>query len=130
MHNAGANGTRLRAEKGINLPDTTLSIPALTAEDKVHLEFIKQHADIVSMSFVRSASDVEDLLQHLQPIDHHCLDIVLKIETVAAFESLPQILLTAMRWDAVGVMIARGDLAVEAGFDRLGPRRAGNCRAL
>jgi pyruvate kinase len=119
VRNAGVNGTKLRAEKGINLPDTTLSISALTEEDQVIIEFVKRHADIVSMSFVRSPSDVEDLLDHLDPIDHHTLDMVLKIETVAAFESLPQILLTAMRWDAVGVMIARGDLAVEAGFERL-----------
>ena len=44
---------------------------------------------------------------------------MLKIETVAAFESLPQILLELMRWANVGIMIARGDLAVEAGLERL-----------
>lgn len=47
------------------------------------------------------------------------LDVVLKIETVEAFENLPQLLLEAMRWPDIGVMIARGDLAVEAGFERL-----------
>ncbi|TFD79198.1 pyruvate kinase [Cryobacterium fucosi] len=116
---AGANGAKLRAEKGINFPDTALSISAVTAEDILDLEFIRPHADIVNMSFVRSASDVQELIQHLDPIDHHTLDIVLKIETVTGFESLPEILLTAMRWDAVGVMIARGDLGVETGFERL-----------
>ena len=74
---------------------------------------------IVSMPFVRNAEDVRDLLRRVDSVADHALDIVLKIETVAAFESLPQILLELMRWEDVGVMIARGDLAVEAGFERL-----------
>ncbi len=119
VHSAGVAGTRLRAEKGINLPDSTLTIAALTAQDLDDLGFVRQHADIVEMSFVRSPSDVDELLQVLDPVEDHELGIVLKIETVAAFEALPQILLEAMRWKDVGVMIARGDLAVEAGFERL-----------
>ncbi len=116
---AGATTTKLRAEKGINVPDTRLSISALTSEDIEHLEYVKEHADIVSMSFVRRAEDVRDLFRRVDPVTDQALDIVLKIETVAAFESLPQILLELMRWEDVGVMIARGDLAVEAGFERL-----------
>jgi pyruvate kinase len=116
---AGPAGTKLRAEKGINVPDTKLSLSALAAEDLAHLDYVKQHADIVSMSFVRSPADVRDLLRHLDEVEDRALDIVLKIETVAAFEALPRILLEAMRWENVGVMIARGDLAVEAGFERL-----------
>jgi pyruvate kinase len=96
-----------------------LSISALTVDDIENLEYVKAHADIVSMSFVRSAEDVQDLLRRVDGVVDHKLDIVLKIETVAAFESLPQILLELMRWEDVGVMIARGDLAVEAGFERL-----------
>ncbi|WP_081882203.1 pyruvate kinase [Cryobacterium sp. MLB-32] len=117
VHRAGPAGTKLRAEKGINLPDTLLSISALTDQDTTDLAFVRTHADIVNMSFVRSAEDVRDLLSHLQ--GNPALGVVLKIETVAAFEALPQILLEAMQWQNVGVMIARGDLAVEAGFERL-----------
>ncbi|TFD66838.1 pyruvate kinase [Cryobacterium ruanii] len=117
VHRAGIDGTKLRAEKGINLPDTLLSISALTDQDAADLDFVRAHADIVNMSFVRSADDVRDLLSHLEGNPE--LGIVLKIETVAAFEALPQILLEAMRWQNVGVMIARGDLAVEVGFERL-----------
>ncbi|SEM91361.1 pyruvate kinase [Cryobacterium sp. TMT1-3] len=117
VHHASLVGTKLRAEKGINLPDTHLSISALTEQDEADLDFVRAHADIVNMSFVRSADDVRDLLSHLKGNPE--LGIVLKIETVAAFEALPQILLEAMRWQGVGVMIARGDLAVEAGFERL-----------
>ena len=117
VNSAGVSGTRLKAEKGINLPDTQLAISALTDDDVADLAFVRTHADIVNMSFVRSAADVRDLLAHLEGNPE--LGVVLKIETVAAFEALPQILLEAMRWQGVGVMIARGDLAVEAGFERL-----------
>lgn len=119
VRSAGLGSTKLRAEKGINLPDTTLTMPALTAQDIEDLEFVKRHADIVHVSFIRSAEDVSDLLRRLDDVENRRLGIVLKIETVAAFESLPQILLAAMRWDDVGMMIARGDLAVEAGFERM-----------
>jgi pyruvate kinase len=116
---AAPSGTKLRAEKGINFPDTHVTIPAMTAQDLEDLAFISQHANIVSMSFIRDAQDVRDLLWHLDPVKDQALGIVLKIETVASFEALPQILQEAMRWDGVGIMIARGDLAVEAGFERL-----------
>ncbi|MET4134315.1 pyruvate kinase [Pseudarthrobacter sp. PvP090] len=116
---AAPRGSRLRAEKGINLPDTRLTVPALTEQDLANLEHVKELADIVSMSFVRSEADVRDLLARLDPVQDRDLDIMLKIETVAAFEALPEILLELMKWADVGVMIARGDLAVEAGFERL-----------
>ena len=125
VRSAGVAGTKLRAEKGINLPDSMLTLSALTEEDLDDLDFITRHADIVEMSFVRSPRDVDALLSHLETLSHlnppggHAMGVVLKIETVAAFDSLPQILLEAMRWGDIGVMIARGDLAVEAGFERL-----------
>lgn len=116
---AGPGGTRLRAEKGINLPETDLRISALTDEDRAHLPFVAEHSDIVNMSFVRSRQDVTDLLDELGRIGNRALDVTLKIETVGGFESLPAMLVEAMRWQDVGVMIARGDLAVETGFERL-----------
>ncbi|GAA1772472.1 pyruvate kinase [Kocuria aegyptia] len=116
---AGPDGARLKAGKGINLPETDLHISALTDEDRSHLPFVAEHADIVNMSFVRSREDVTDLLRELERIGNSALDVTLKIETVGGFESLPPMLLEAMRWQDVGVMIARGDLAVEAGFERM-----------
>ncbi|MFW3384731.1 UNVERIFIED_CONTAM: pyruvate kinase [Kocuria sp. CPCC 205274] len=116
---AGPGGTRLKAGKGINLPETDLRISSLTDEDRSHLPFVAEHADIVNMSFVRSREDVTDLLRELERIGNTALDLTLKIETVGGFESLPAMLLEAMRWQDVGVMIARGDLAVEAGFERM-----------
>ena len=116
---AGPDGTKLKAGKGINLPETDLRISSLTDEDRTHLPFVAEHADIVNMSFVRSREDVTDLLRELERIGNTALDVTLKIETVGGFESLPAMLLEAMRWQDVGVMIARGDLAVEAGFERM-----------
>ncbi|GAA4284012.1 pyruvate kinase [Brevibacterium daeguense] len=119
VESAGPSGTKLKAEKGINFPDTDISVPALTPEDLSHVPFVAEHADMVNMSFVRAADDVAALIDALEAEDAHNVDITLKIETVAAFEALPRMLLEAMRWEDVGVMIARGDLAVEAGFERM-----------
>ncbi|MGK7221469.1 pyruvate kinase [Kocuria flava] len=116
---AGPGGAKLKAEKGINLPQTQLRLEALTDEDRAHLPFVAEHADVVSMSFARSRHDVAALLEELGAIGRHDLDVTLKIETVGGFEALPLMLLEAMRWEDVGVMIARGDLAVEAGFERM-----------
>ncbi len=116
---AGVGGSNLRAEKGINFPDTELRIPALTREDRANLGAVAEHADIINMSFVGSSADVADLLDELSALSAESVAVVLKIETVAAFQALPDLLLEAMRWPDVGVMIARGDLAVEAGFERM-----------
>lgn len=116
---AQANGSKLRADKGINLPDSTLRLPALTHEDVHHLEFVVRHADLVGLSFVHQPDDVANLQARLARLGGEHLGIVLKIETACAFQDLPNILLTAMRSPKVGVMIARGDLAVEVGFERL-----------
>ncbi len=110
---------KLRADKGINLPDSDLSIAAMTAKDVADLSFVAQHADVVELSFANSARDVELLKEHLAILGSRQPAVVLKIETRRGFENLPNMLLTAMRSTCCGVMIARGDLAVECGFERL-----------
>ena len=112
-------GVNLKAGKGINFPETDLRLAALTDKDLDDLDFVAQHADMVNLSFVRDPADVEQLQAELERRDATDVGIVLKIENVAAFQNLPELLLTAMRSRKVGVMIARGDLAVEVGFDRL-----------
>jgi pyruvate kinase len=117
---ARPKGTRLRAEKGINFPDSRLTIPALTSRDLTDLAFAAAHADIVSYSFVSRAADIEVLQQELQGHGREDLAVVLKIETRRAFLNLPRLLLTAMRDPRpLGVMIARGDLAIECGWEEL-----------
>lgn len=116
---AAPQGSKLRAEKGINLPETDLAIPALTDQDRENLSLLAPHIDIVGLSFVRSERDVLDLQNLLHELEADGLGMVLKIETRQAFENLPLILLAALRHPPVGVMVARGDLAVEIGFERL-----------
>jgi pyruvate kinase len=112
-------GANLRAGKGINFPNADIDIDALTDQDLVDLDVVAAHADIVNLSFVRRPEDIEMLLQAVEARGADRLAIVLKIENVAAFERLPDLLLMALRRETVGVMIARGDLAVEVGFERL-----------
>ena len=116
---AARGKVRLRAEKGINLPDTQLQLPALSDKDLQDLEFIAQHGDMVSLSFVRRPQDIKDLLAQLERLEAKNIGIILKIENRQAFEALPELLLAALNHPPVAVMIARGDLGVEVGFERL-----------
>ncbi len=116
---AREGGEKLLSNKGINLPDSHLELDGLTAQDIQHLEFVAQHADMVGLSFARSTADIELLQKHLKRMKAEKLGIVLKIETRMAFDNLPGLLFTLLRSPTVGVMIARGDLAVECGYERL-----------
>ena len=116
---APSKGLKLRVDRGINLPVSDLKISAITDQDLKILPFIGQHADAVGISFLRIPSDIDDLEKALNNERIQNLGIILKIETRKAFENLPLILLKAMKNRSVGVMIARGDLAVECGYERL-----------
>ena len=116
---ASSKGTKLKEEKGINLPDTHLQLPSLTEEDVSNLPFIAKHADIVGYSFVRTTDDVKQLMDALSNLNRMDIGMVLKIENKESFNNLSDLLLTAMKWSNIGVMIARGDLAVELGVERI-----------
>ena len=94
---AKPHGSRLHAGRGVNPPDTDLPIPALTASDRAALTTVVTLADIVGLSFVRTPADVDELLRELGSLGDHCIGVLLKIETAAAFRHLPELLLTAMR---------------------------------
>ncbi|MCS7014161.1 MAG: pyruvate kinase [Chloroherpetonaceae bacterium] len=110
---------KLRADKGINLPESNLRLSSLTPKDKEDLRFIVEHADLVSASFINSADDISLLIEELHRLDAPHLGIILKIETQNAFANLHEILLTAMQHYPIGMMIARGDLALEVGWENL-----------
>ena len=112
-------GAKLKAEKGINLPDTDLPVSALTDDDIAALDVVVEIADIVELSFARTAGDVRRLIDELDSRGADHLGIVVKLETTQGFRALPEIVLELMRRPRAGIMIARGDLAVEAGFERL-----------
>jgi len=109
----------LKDRKGVNVPDTDMPIAALTDEDLVTLDFVVEHVDIVAMSFVRSASDIADLHRAIQSRTQRTIGVVAKVETPQACRALPEILLELMKCPPCGVMLARGDLGVEIGFEHL-----------
>ena len=113
---------KLLPDKGINFPDTLLNLCPLTEKDKQDLDFIVSHADIVGYSFVQNTSDIDLLEQELQTRQSKRLNplaIVAKIETPQAICNLPELIVHAAGKYPFGVMIARGDLAVEIGYQRL-----------
>ena len=119
-HVAHASGrAKLRSGKGINLPETDLQLAALTDDDVQALEFAVAHADAIELSFANTVDDVQTMAGHLQRLGAEHMGVVLKIETRKGFENLPSMLLAGMQFERFGVMIARGDLAVESGFERL-----------
>ncbi len=119
INHTGPEGAKLLSDKGINLPDTVLAVPALTDRDIQDLALVAPLVDVVALSFVRAPEDIHLLEDHLHRLGAGRLGIVLKVETRLAFENLPKLLLAGMRSPPVGVMVARGDLAVEVGFERL-----------
>jgi len=111
---------QIKEGKGINFPDSAIAISSLTEFDKACLPFVCEHADMVGYSFVRYPSDLLGLQTALKKISLRPPHIIIKIETTEAVKNLPQLLLGGMHQKAFGVMIARGDLAVEIGFERMG----------
>jgi pyruvate kinase len=110
----------LKSGKGINFPHNTIPIQSLTKEDIASLEFVRKNADMVGFSFVKNAADLAYLDQHLyHPESEKHPNLIIKIETPESVVNLPYLLLYAMRYRHFGVMIARGDLAVEIGFERM-----------
>jgi pyruvate kinase len=114
-------GARLRSGKGVAIPGADLAIPGLTAEDLAALDTVATLADVVAFSFVQTPEDVLGLHDAL---DHRCgagprPAILLKIETALAVRNLPELIAAAAARGPAAVMIARGDLAVSIGFERL-----------
>jgi pyruvate kinase len=116
---AKPQGSKLMPEKGLNFPDTKLNLPALTEKDRHDLDFIAKHADIVGYSFVQSGADMELLIDALAGRGAKKMGIVAKIETRQALQNLPEIIVRGAGSHPFGVMIARGDLAVEVGYEQL-----------
>jgi len=116
---AKEQGTTLKEEKGINFPDTDLVIDAITPTDKKIFANIVEYADILGISFAQSDKDIKELQDMLKEINKESIAIVPKIETKLALKNLPKILEQLLQGDKFALMIARGDLAIEVGFDNL-----------
>jgi pyruvate kinase len=122
VRRAPRKGLKLRPGKGLNFPGIDLSLPALMAKDFEDLDFVAEHADLVGLSFVRNASDVALMQDELSSrrASRPPQPIVIKVETRSAVENLPDIIVQGAGRQPLALMIARGDLAVEVGFDRIG----------
>lgn len=104
----------LSSKKGFNLPDTKISLPALTDKDIIDLEFIIDHeCDWVALSFVRSVKDLAVLRKRLEARNSK-MKVISKIEKPEAIQNLKEII-----WESDGVMIARGDLGVELPVEQI-----------
>jgi pyruvate kinase len=108
------HGQELSSNKGVNLPDTEVSLPSLTVKDLHDLEFIlTQPVNWIALSFVRKAKDVKDLKMRVE-IKNHPAKIIAKIEKPSAVDNIHKIIKASN-----GIMIARGDLGVEMPIEKL-----------
>lgn len=116
---ARPEGDKIRPAKGLNFPDSDIHLPALSEKDLIDLDFVVREADIVGYSFVQSAADMDCLADALEARGAGNLGRIAKIETRRAVVNLPEIIVHGASRGPFGLMIARGDLAVEIGWSRL-----------
>lgn len=117
-----AKGIKIKTEKGINFPELDINLNVLTEKDMTDLDFASEHADIIAFSFIKSADDmkyIESTLKEKLPADKQNMPIIAKIETTEAIGEIPNIIAEAASARPFGIMLARGDLAVEIGYERL-----------
>lgn len=108
-------GGPLKSKKGVNLPNTDISLPALTEKDIKDAKFaIEQNVDWIALSFVRHAQDVIDLKNLIKEHGNHKIPIVAKIEKPEALENIDEIIP-----QCDGLMVARGDLGVEIPMEKV-----------
>ncbi len=107
-------GGRLYSNKGVNLPNTRVSLPCLTEKDLKDLDFIlEQPVHWIALSFVRAADDVKEL-KKLIADKGHAAKVIAKIEKAEALSNINDIIKASD-----GIMIARGDLGIEVPMERL-----------
>ncbi|HMY85012.1 MAG TPA: pyruvate kinase [Saprospiraceae bacterium] len=107
-------GKELSSNKGVNLPDTLVSLPAMTEKDLNDLEFLMtQPVNWIALSFVRGPKEVKALKDKIKQHKHHAL-VIAKIEKPQAVEKIEKIVKATD-----GIMIARGDLGVEMPIEKL-----------
>ena len=107
-------GGTLLPKKGVNLPDSALTMPSLTDKDIADLEFIlEKNLDWVALSFVRSTKDVRELKRLINKTDSK-IKVISKIEMPEALTNIRDIII-----ESDGIMIARGDLGVEVPIEQV-----------
>jgi pyruvate kinase len=109
VHTRVLHGGPISSKKGMNFPDSELTIPAITDKDREDVAFaVEQQLDYIAASFIRRRSDIVDLRELLQKLGGNEINVVAKLEKAQAIDNLEEILEVSD-----GVMVARGDLGVE-----------------
>ncbi len=105
----------LSSNKGVNLPNTKISLPSLTPKDEIDLEYILTQPSInwIALSFVRTAKDIKDLRKRVEAAGHEA-KILAKIEKPEAMENIDKIIKASN-----AIMVARGDLGIEMPIEKL-----------
>lgn len=116
---AAPEGDKIRSGKGLNFPDSDLALPSLTDKDLGDLDFVAGESDLVGYSFLRDATDMDRLNDELETRGAGNMGRIAKIENQQAVSHLPEIIVHGAASAPFGLMIARGDLAVELGWARL-----------
>lgn len=107
-------GGIISSKKGLNLPDTKISLPALTEKDLVDLDFIlKEKLDWIALSFVRRVEDIIDIKKIIKD-NNSKSKVIAKIEMPEALDNIREIIL-----ESDGIMVARGDLGVEVPIEKV-----------
>ena len=107
-------GGIISSKKGLNLPDTKISLPALTEKDLVDLDFIiKEKLDWIALSFVRKVDDIKGIKKIIKDQNSKA-KVIAKIEMPEALENIREIIL-----ESDGIMVARGDLGVEVPIEKV-----------
>lgn len=112
---------RIKPQKGINLPRSSvgLNVSAITEADIDLLPQILPYVDLIGLSFVHRPDEVKILADYIKQNTKRKIGIIAKIETKDALNNLAEILLEGLNFGRFGIMIARGDLAIEAGYKSL-----------
>lgn len=116
------SGVRIKADKGLNFPKTQLNLPVITEKDEKDLDFVVHNSDIIGFSFIKNVEDMkrcyDEIDKRLEPGERYP-GVIAKIETMQGVNNLPDIIAYAAGRSDFGVMVARGDLAIETGYIRL-----------
>jgi len=117
----------IKPQQGVNFPDSLvhLNVPAIREKDLNILSEVMPYVDLIGISFIHQPNDIRILKRYLDQYTDKEIGIIAKIETKQALLSLSKIILEGLNLDLFGVMIARGDLAIEIGYEQLAKAQEG-----
>lgn len=116
---SGERGTKLHQGDSMAFPDSNLHLSILTETALQHLEFATQHADIIELSASCTSDDLKSINQLLNEKSAQKIGLVLKVDSASNLKNLPQLMLTSMQRNLMGLEICLGKLAIGQSIDRV-----------